>query len=99
MKRFEFKEFLIKEGKKRRVAGNIASRANTVEKALGLDLDAEYSKDRCESVMNYFKNKGENKLMLNAPNWSVLPVGKYTLANYRLAIRNYVIFCDQEDTE
>jgi len=57
------------------------------------DLDEEYYKDKCQSILELFKNLGKNEKMANRHSGN-LPIGKNYLTSYSSAIRKYVLCMD-----
>ena len=54
------------------------------------DLDEEYYKDKCQSILELFKNLGKNEKMA-IRHMGNLPIGKKYLSSYSSAIRKYVL--------
>lgn len=70
-------------------------RLKAIEKSLlSTDIDSEYKKDRCKTILLIFKNKGINNEMETLTDGS-LPIGKYYLSTYKQALKQYVTFLSQ----
>lgn len=94
MNEVEFRNWLIKNGCTAKVAGDHISRIKRVERELNhCDIDEQYRSDKCEYLIRLFSNNGNNEEMKKIQN-NTLPIGKYYMSTYRLAIRKYVMFCD-----
>lgn len=92
MNEVNFRLWLNDKGYSKKVQSDIVSRLKKVEREFGfIDIDDEYANDKCEKLLLFFKNKGENKEMkkLNSPS---LPVGKYQLSTYKYAVSLYIKF-------
>lgn len=97
MKEAEFREWLKESGKKSKIISDTLSRLRRVEREIGdCDIDAHYEKDKCEYLMSLFLKMGKNDEMKKYPNVS-LPIGKYYMGTYRLALKQYVAFRDSEE--
>ncbi|MBS4930365.1 MAG: hypothetical protein KH020_03380 [Clostridiales bacterium] len=94
MNEVEFRNWLIKNRCTAKVAGDHISRIKRVERELNhCDIDEQYRSDKCEYLIRLFSNNGNNEEMKKFQN-NTLPIGKYYMSTYRLAIRKYVMFCD-----
>lgn len=95
MNEIEFRNWLIKNGCNSKVAGDHISRLKRVERELNrCDIDEQYRSDKCEYLIRLFSDNGNNEEMKEIKNNS-LPIGKYYMSTYRLAIKKYVRFCDE----
>lgn len=94
MNDFDFYIYLIKNKIPKKVCSDIVSRLKRVEKSIiDCDIEEEYYKDKCETLLKLFSNKGNNeelKKVLIGP----LPVDSYTISTYKYAIRKYVGYMD-----
>ena len=94
MNELNFRNWMIALGKNKKVTSDTVSRLKRIEKEIGpCDIDNEYQKDRCEKLLELFYKNGDNEAMKSYK--TSLPVGKYHMSTYRLAIRQYVKFCDE----
>lgn len=94
MREIEFRNWLIENGTQKKVAGDTVSRLRKVEKEFDqCDIDEQYHIDRCEFLMNAFKNSGKNEYMSKYPDAN-FPIGKYYICTYRYALKKYVAFCE-----
>lgn len=95
MNEIEFRNWLMENGCTAKVAGDHISRLKRVERELNhCDIDEEYRSDKCNYLISLFDNNGNNEEMNKIKNNS-LPIGKYYMSTYRLAIKKYVMFCDE----
>ncbi len=95
MNEVNFKHWLNDRGYSKKVQSDIVSRLKKIEREFGfIDIDDEYANDKCEKLLSYFKNKGENKDMerLNLPS---LPIGKYQLSTYKYSVSLYIKFLNK----
>ncbi len=91
MNEIDFRNAMEAAGRNRKVIGDMICRIKRVEKELGwIDIDEEYENDRCQHLLSLFVNTGRNARMQEYR--TSLPIGKYTLNNYRHAIRVYADF-------
>ena len=94
MNEIEFRNWLINKGTKKKVAGDTISGLKRIEREFkNCDIDEQYRNDKCESLLNLFLNMGNNDEMKKYPNTN-LPIGKYYMSTYRLAIKQYIQFSD-----
>lgn len=95
MNELEFKFWLINNGYKPKVACDTISRLKRIEREFeNCDIDEQYCKDRCAYLLSMFSNMGKNKAMEKQLQVS-FPIGKYYMSTYRYAIKLYVTFCDE----
>ena len=94
MNDFEFYLYLIKSKVPKKVCSDIVSRLKRIEKAiLDCDIEEEYHKDKCETLLRMFSNKGENEELKKVLIGS-LPIGNYAMNTFKYAIRKYVAYMD-----
>lgn len=91
MNEIKFRNWLLKNGKSKKVCSDTVSRIKKIERELGnIDVDEEYENDQCQKILKLFENTGRNEQMQKYnPN---LPIGKYYLNTYKYAIRVYILF-------
>lgn len=94
MRKDEFRNWLIDHGYAKKTAGDFCSRIARVCREMG-DLDAAYNEDRCEFILSCFEHRGIN------PNMELfdqinLPIGAYSLATYKYAVKKYIEFLDEQ---
>ena len=95
MNEVEFRNWLIGNGCTPKVAGDHISRIKRIERELNhCDIDEQYRSDKCEYLISLFANNGNNDEMKKITS-TTLPIGKYYMSTYRLAIKKYVMFCDE----
>lgn len=91
----KFKSWLIENGSSPKVASDQASRLRRLEKELKeCDIDEQYRKDKCKELIELLSirhRKNENNIITDTK----LPVNKYYMSAYRLALKKYVLFCDE----
>ena len=94
MNDFDFYIYLIKNKTPKKVCSDIVSRLKRVEKSiLDCDIEEEYYKDKCETLLRMFSNTGKNEELKKALIGS-LPIGNYAMNAYKYAIRRYVVYMD-----
>ena len=92
MNEVEFRGWLEESGKNKRVISDSVSRMRTLQRELGVNLDDEFEKDKCETIMNALTiNKGDNDIMKKYGDVS-LPIGKFTLGTYRYSLKSYIAY-------
>lgn len=96
MRDVEFSNWLIDvDGRDKRQASDNVSRARRVEEALSeymrseINLDREYRKDKCASVLEMLSMDYASKI----PTTINLPKDKKGLSSLRTAINKYIKFC------
>jgi len=96
MRDIEFSNWLIDvDGRDKRQTSDNISRARRVEKALSeylrleINLDAEYQKDKCTSVIEMLSMDYASKI----PTTINLPKDKNGLSSLRTSINKYIRFC------
>lgn len=95
MNEVEFKNWLTRNGCTPKVASDHISRLKRVEREINhCDMDEQYRNDGCKYLMGLFSNNGNNEEMKKIKNIS-FPIGKYYMGTYRLAIKKYIMFCDE----
>ena len=93
MNEIDFRNWLKQNGTPQKVQGDYISRIKRLERTIHVDLDEQYAQDQCESILLIFLNKGENSEMQKyMPN--SLPIGKYYMSTYKLAVKKYAQFLD-----
>lgn len=93
MNEIDFRNWLNATGMGKKIQGDYISRIKRLERSLGVELDEQYSMDKCDSLLRIFVNKGQNPAMEKfAP--LDLPIGKYYLSTYKLAVKKYIQFLD-----
>lgn len=96
MNEVDFRNWLAKSNKNKKVQSDIVSRVKAIQREMGnCDLDVEYNNDKCKTLLEAFKNKGLNDTMeqFGAVN---LPIGKYSLGAYSYALRIYIQFLETQ---
>lgn len=101
MRENEFREWMIQLGTMQpRPIGDTISRCKRVIKALGVNLDTEYLKDHCQSLvqqLEYTTEDARNGVLVDdAFNFSANANIKNGMASLRSAINKYVEFCMAE---
>ena len=94
MLEFDFVSYLLKNNTPKKVCSDYVSRIKRIEYAIkDCDIDEAYKKDKCISLLELFKNCGQNEKMANLLVGD-LPIGKYYLSTYKFAIKKYIEFLD-----
>lgn len=101
MRENEFRRWMHAQGTMQlRPIGDAVSRCRRVIKALNVDLEAEYIKDRCDSLLQKLEYTAEDEKQ-GAPvdaSFGFLPGANLRngMASLRAAINKYVRFCESE---
>lgn len=96
MNEIDFKKWLDKQELGAKSRRDIVSRNKTVERNIPMcDLDKEYKKDKCESLLLLFVNNGDNEKMKKIGQ-NNFPIGKGSMASYKHAIRKYIQFMNEK---
>ena len=96
MNEIDFKEWLQTQNTTKKVQGDLISRIKRLERAFdNIDIDEEYTKDKCFFIISLFKNKGLNSEMDRFEN-SCLPIGQYQLNTYKYALKKYISFIESK---
>lgn len=94
MNEIEFRNWLVENGMKKKVISDYISRLKRIEREIDhCDIDEQYRNDKCQYLMTLFIKMGENEEMKKFPN-TTLPIGKYHMSTFRLALKKYVEFRD-----
>ncbi len=94
MNELDFRTWLSRQDANKKVISDIVSRLKRIEREITLcDIDIEYRKDECDTLLSLFRNKGINEQM-NALETS-LPIGKYQLSTYKYALKKYIAFLSE----
>lgn len=94
MNELDFRTWLSRQNANKKVVSDIVSRLKRIEREITLcDIDIEYRKDECGTLLSLFRNKGINEQM-NALKTS-LPIGKYQLSTYKYALQKYISFLQE----
>lgn len=94
MNEMDFRIWFSNQDANKKVVSDIVSRIKRIEREITqCDIDVEYRKDECSSLLSLFKNKGINEQM-NVIKTS-LPVGKYQLSTYKYALKKYIDFLEE----
>lgn len=103
MRENEFREWMSNLGTMQvRPIGDAVSRCRRVVRSLNIDLDEEYAKDRCISllkVLDYTTEDARNGLPAD-PRFGFEPGAniKNGMASLRAAVNKYIEFCDTTRT-
>ena len=92
MNEIEFRNWLATNGMNKKVISDYVSRLKRIEREINhCDIDEQYRNDRCQYLMKLFIKMGNNDEMKKFPN-TTLPIGKYHMSTFRLALKKYVDF-------
>lgn len=98
MNEIDFRIWLSQQGVNKKVSRDMVSRLKRIERDINrCDIDIEYRKDECSTLLSLFRNKGINEQM-NVLETS-LPVGKYQLSTYKYALQRYISFLQESTLE
>lgn len=94
MNEVDFRNWLAHKGKSPKVISDTISRLKKIEKEIeNCDIDEQYRRDRCQSLLCLFLDMGRNDGMKKYPN-AKFPIGKYYMSTYRYAIKQYIQFLE-----
>lgn len=94
MLEIDFSVWLKNNKISQKVASDYISRLKKFEHSiLYCDIDEEYHKDKCSEILELFYKSGRNEKMASRHSGN-LPIGKYYLSTYKLAIKKYINFMD-----
>ena len=92
MKELDFHNWLTNNDTPQKLCSDYVSRLKRLELSLrDCDIDQEYLKDKCLSLLEMFKKGGKNEKMASC-HIGNLPIGKYHLATYKYALNKYLEF-------
>lgn len=92
MKELDFHNWLKNKDTAPKLCSDYISRLKRLEASLiECDLDGEYKKDRCKSLLELFNKSGKNEKMASR-HIGNLPVGKYYIATYKYTVNKYLEF-------
>lgn len=95
MNEVEFRNWLGKKGADKKIQCDCISRLKRIEREIeNCDIDEQYRSDQCETLLLLLENNGNNEEMKKHPQAN-LPIGKYYMSTYRLALKKYIQFCDE----
>lgn len=95
MNEINFRQWMITKEINKKVQSDYISRLKRIEREINsCNIDEQYHNDRCAYLLSLFANMGKNQNMEQYPNTS-FPIGKYYMNTYRLALRKYILFCDE----
>lgn len=95
MNEVEFRNWLSRNGVKPKIVNDTVSRLKRIEREIeNCDIDEQYRIDKCENLLKLFLKMGKNDEMKKYPN-AHFPIGKYYMSTYRLALNQYIRFCDE----
>ena len=98
MNEIEFRNWLATNGMNKKVISDYISRLKRIEREINpCDIDEQYRNDKCQYLMKLFIKMGDNEEMKKYPNTD-LPIGKYHMSTFRLALKKYVEFLDNFNT-
>lgn len=99
MNEIDFRNWMLVNSYNKKVISDTISRIKKIEFDLNhIDIDIEYSKDECATLLSFFKNKGDNAYASSFENCT-LPIGKYQLATYKYAIQKYIKYKNETVAE
>lgn len=75
------------------------SRLQQIEKSIkNCDLDNEFNKDKCQSLLELFKNLGRN-INMSSLHIGTLPIGKKYMTTYSAAVRQFIKYKESLKTK
>lgn len=95
MNEIDFIVWLKSNSISNKLCSDYISRLKRIEHSIkDCDLDEEYMRDKCRSLLALFSNTGRNPEMEKVLIGN-LPIGKYSLSTFSYAIRKYIAFKDE----
>lgn len=94
-----FRNWLAIRGARPKLVSDTVCRIKRFVEATGFDLDSQYGLNSGSLVMLAFKNRGQNDIMSAVPQASILPIGKYSMATYKMAVRRYYEYLGDRSTK
>ena len=92
MRELDFYNWLAANNTPKKLRSDYISRLKRLERSLiDCDLDEEYKKDNCTSLLKLFNKSGQNEKMASR-HIGDLPIGKYHIAAYKYAVNKYIDF-------
>ena len=92
MRELDFYNWLAANNTPKKLRSDYISRLKRLEHSLiGCDLDEEYNRDACNSLLELFNKSGQNEKMASR-HIGNLPIGKYHIATYKYAVNKYLDF-------
>lgn len=94
-----FKLWLINQGLSPKISSDNISRLkrlnnSLINSSISSDIDTLYKKDKCSTLLECFKNNGNNQFM-DLYKLSSLPVGKPQIHTYKSALQKYISFKEE----
>ena len=94
MNRIDFYMWTLEQKWPKKIYTDNLCRLQQVEHSISnCDLDEEYYKDKCKSILELFIKLGKNEKMASR-HIGNLPIGKNYMSSYTSAIRKYVLCMD-----
>ena len=91
MDEIEFRNWLSKSSKKKKVQGDCVSRLKRIERELGIDLEKKYKETKLQDILDAFSGMGENDEMAEFGKVN-LPIGKKYMGTYSHSLKEYIKF-------
>ncbi len=92
MRELDFYNWLTNKSIPKKLCSDYISRLKRLEHSLSdCDIDDEYLKDKCKTLLELFYKSGQNEKMASR-HIGNLPIGKYHIASYKYAINKYLEF-------
>lgn len=95
MKEIEFKDWLKTKSTSNKVISDTVSRLKKLERSLNIDIDSEFEFDKCTHLYSFFDNVGLNSYSASVKDCT-LPIGKYYLSTYKLALKKYLKYLENQ---
>ena len=85
---------MIGQNVSKKVCSDHIARLKRIEKSIEFcDLDDEYEKDKCESLLKLLSKKNNDE-ELKKRIIGHLPVGKYTMNTFKYSLRKYINYLE-----
>lgn len=87
-----FRNWLALRGVRPKMVSDMVCRLKALMRATGFDIDEQYIGDSGEFLISLFRHRGENSDMKRVASEGVLPIGRPSLATYKLAVAKYFLY-------
>lgn len=99
MREVDFYNWLKEKDTSSKSCSDFMARIKKVERCLrNCDLDEEYKKDGCVSLLELFNKTGRN-IEMHQRHLGGLPIGDYHLASYKYSVNKYIDFLNATGQE
>lgn len=90
-----FRHWLVRQKCSPKLISDSVCRIRKLRKDFNLDFDAAYKLDKGVALLSLFDRKGATLGSINPQ--STVPIGNYSLATYKLAVKKYFSFLQAQE--